>query len=72
MTKAMSYRTNSDNIYAEGTLITARQDPSLKLKIIKYYQRIYYCAVVGDENRKQLAYFERELISPEKPREQNI
>ena len=58
----MSYRTNSDNIYAEGTPITAKEHPALNLKIMKYYQRIYYCAVVGDEDRKQLAYFERELV----------
>ena len=61
----MSYITNSDNIYGEGTFITAKGDPSLRLKIKKYYQRIYYCEVVGDERRKQLAYFERELVSPE-------
>jgi hypothetical protein len=60
----MSYRTNTDNIYAEGTLITAKENPSLQLKIFKYYQRIYYCSIVGDEKRKQLAYFERELIAP--------
>lgn len=60
----MSYRTNSDNIYAEGTFITAKGNP-LKLKIVKYYQRIYYCAVVGAEGRKQLAYFERELTPPD-------
>jgi hypothetical protein len=62
----MSYRTNADNMYSEGTLITALDNPSLQLKIMKYYQRIYYCAVVGEEERKQLAYFERELISPSK------
>jgi hypothetical protein len=61
----MSYKTNSDNIYAEGIFITAKKNPSLTLKIKKYYQRTYYCEVVGDEQRKQLAYFERELISPE-------
>jgi len=60
----MSYRTNSDNIYAEGTLITAKVNPSLKLKIVKYYQRTYYCAVVGDEDGRHLAYFERELVQP--------
>lgn len=48
-----------------GIFITAKENPSLRLKIKKYYQRIYYCEVVGDEQRKQLAYFERELISPE-------
>ena len=59
----MSYRTDPDNIYPEGTIITAKRDPSLQLKIVKYYQRIYYCAVVGDESSKQRVYFERELIS---------
>ena len=60
----MSYRTNSDNAYAEGTLITAKANPSLQLKITKYYQRMYYCAVVGDESSKPLVYFERELVKP--------
>jgi len=62
----MSYRTNSDNIFAEGTMITARENPSLELKIMKYRQRIYYCAIAGDADKKQLAYFERELIPPVK------
>jgi hypothetical protein len=60
----MSYRTNTDNIYPEGTPITAKVDPSLKLIITKYYQRIYYCNVVDQPEKKQLAYFERELIAP--------
>jgi hypothetical protein len=62
----MSYRTNSDNIYAEGTQITAKENPSRMLKIISYRQRIYYCDVVGEEDRKQLAYYERELAQPSK------
>jgi hypothetical protein len=57
----MSYRTNSDNLYPEGTRVTAKVNPALQLTIVKYMQRIYYCAVVGDEQSKQLAYFEREL-----------
>lgn len=62
----MSYKTNTDTIYPEGTVITAIANPFLKLKIMKYYQRIYYCAVVGQEERKQLVYFGRELITPVK------
>lgn len=58
----MSYRTNSDNSYAEGSFVTTKENPPLKLKIMKYYQRIYYCVVVGSEDKKQFAYFERELI----------
>ena len=60
----MSYKTNTDNIYKEGTLITAKTNPGLKLRIMKYYQRIYYCAVVGDAARKHLTYFENDLIPP--------
>ncbi len=61
----MSYRTNTDNIYQEGSTITAKENPALKLVIMKYYQRIYYCAIADDPEHKHLAYFERELISPE-------
>ena len=60
----MAYQTNTDNIYPEGSFITAKEAQSVQLKIVAYRQRIYYCAVVGDEGRRQLAYFERELIPP--------
>jgi hypothetical protein len=60
----MSYQTNTDNIYPEDSFITAKEAPSVPLKIVAYKQRIYYCAVVGDEGRKQLVYFERELVPP--------
>lgn len=56
--------TSSDNIYTEGTAIRAKANPDLPLVISKYYQRIYYCAIVGDPKHKQFAYFERELIPP--------
>ena len=60
----MSYSVNSDNIYAEGTQISAKVNPTLKLKIMNYRKRIYYCAVIGDVNGKQFAYYERELVHP--------
>jgi len=60
----MSYQTNTGNIYPEKSFITAKEAPTVQLKIVAYKQRIYYCAVVGDEEGKQLAYFERELIPP--------
>ena len=55
---------SNDNIYPVGTLISAKVNPELPLVIHKYYQRIYYCAVVGDPDHKHFAYYERELISP--------
>ena len=60
----MSERIIADNIYKAGTIITAKIDPLLKLKIERYYQRIYYCSVVDSPQQKQLAYFERELMPP--------
>ena len=55
---------NDDNLYAEGTVISAKVDPALKLTIIKYRQRIYYCSVVGHPEQNKFAYFEKELIPP--------
>ena len=48
----MSYRINSDNFYAEGTQISAKVNPSLKLKIMNYRKRIYYCAGIGENNSR--------------------
>ena len=58
----MLNRDNNDNIYPEGIMVTTKVNPSVTLVITKYMQRIYYCTVVGEENGKQRAYFERELI----------
>lgn len=55
-------RNNTDNIYPEGIMVTAKANPSVTLVITKYMQRIYYCSVAGEENGKQHAYFERELV----------
>lgn len=52
---------SSDNIYSVGTTVTAKVNPGLPLTILKYYQRIYYCGVVGDAGHKPFAYFEREI-----------
>jgi hypothetical protein len=60
----MSYR-NQDNIYPEGTILSAKISPSVKLKVMSYNQRIYYCCVVGQEDKRPLAYFERELMPPQ-------
>lgn len=54
---------NNDNIYPVGTFITAKDSPARKLLITGYKQRIYYCAVVEQPDKK-FVYFERELIQP--------
>ena len=53
-----------DNIYKEGTLITAKSNPDRRLVICRYIKRIYYCRPVDDPDGKALVYFERELIAP--------
>ena len=60
----MSEGIMADNIYKVGTLITAKTDPGVKLKIERYYQRIYYCSVVAAPEQKHFVYFERELLPP--------
>jgi hypothetical protein len=62
----MSYKTHTDNIYKEGTIIRAKAKPDLELVIMRYFQRTYYCSIVGDATSQHLAYFERELIPPSK------
>lgn len=53
---------SNDNIYPVGMNVAAELNPSLALEIHSYYQRIYYCAAVGDSVRNHVAYFEHELI----------
>ena len=55
---------NDDNIYEEGSFIYAKANPELMLVIMKYKQRIYYCAAVDHSEQNNFAYFERELIPP--------
>lgn len=58
----MNYKANTDNIYKVGAIITARVNPGLKLVITKYYKGAYYCSVVGDPTRRNMIYFERDLV----------
>ena len=60
----MKTEINDDNLYKEGSIICAKIEPTLKLLITKYSQRIYYCTVVGHPDQKNLAYFESELTLP--------
>lgn len=55
-----------ENIYKVGQEVYAKVDPSLKLIIRRYVDRIYYCKIKEDLNRKELVYFERELMPQSK------
>lgn len=51
-----------DNRYIDGQQVYAKINPSQKLIIRRYYQRIYYCRGV-DGSEKEYAFFEREISS---------
>lgn len=52
---------STENKYKEGETVVAKVNPELKLIIRRYVDRIYYCKIPGEPERKELVYFEREL-----------
>lgn len=55
---------NDDNLYQAGTTIYARTNPDVKLVIMDYKSRIYYCKPADVDGAKTVVYFERELLPP--------
>lgn len=53
---------NTDNNYKIGDVVYAKENTKQKLIIDDYKQKIYYCIIDGQPNKKQLVYFERELL----------
>lgn len=51
-----------DNTYTAGDIVYPRTNPTLRLIVRRYVDRIYYCRVKDDSDRKELVYFERELL----------
>ena len=52
-----------ENKYKEGEEVYAKVNPSLKLIIRRYVDRIYYCKIKINPTLKEPVYFERELMS---------
>jgi len=52
-----------DNKYKEGSTVCAIINPTQKLLIRRYVDRIYYCKIQSDLAHKELVYFERELMN---------
>lgn len=50
------------NKYKAGDIVYAKANPTLKLVIRRYIDQVYYCKVQDDPERKELVYFERELV----------
>jgi len=53
----------SKNIYKQGDAVHPISDPTLKLIIRRYADRVYYCQNPKDSSRTELAFFEREIIA---------
>jgi len=51
------------NKYKEGEIVYAKVNPGLKLVIRRYVDKIYYCKIQDEPARKELVYFEREILS---------
>jgi uncharacterized protein YodC (DUF2158 family) len=53
----------SENRYKSGEIVIERIRPSLKLTVSRYVNGIYYCLIQERESKRELVYFERELVS---------
>lgn len=53
---------DKDNIFAEGTTVRLKATPDVTVLIIKYQQRIYFCAAPDEPLGKQQPYFQHELL----------
>ena len=53
---------NADNNYKIGDIVYAKVNTEQKLIVAEYKDRIYYCKIDKQPDKKQLVYFERELL----------
>jgi len=49
--------------YKKGEVVIERIRPTLKLIVSRYVDGIYYCLIQERESKRELVYFERELVS---------
>lgn len=47
--------------YKEGDIVNERVRPMQKLIVSRLFNKIYYCKIVENPQRKELVFFEREL-----------
>ncbi|MEQ8245584.1 MAG: hypothetical protein RLO12_03095 [Fulvivirga sp.] len=55
-----------ENKFKEGDEVFERTNPSQKLIVTRFQNKIYYCSVLDFPKRKDLVFFERDLMA-EKP-----
>jgi hypothetical protein len=56
--------------YKIGDVVNPIESPTLKLVIRRHTDKIYHCAIRAHPNRKELIYFERELVLSSETAEQ--
>ncbi len=45
-----------------GDTVYSKVNPEVKLIVRLYYRRIYYCKFAEDPEKKEVVFFERELL----------
>ncbi|PKV48054.1 hypothetical protein ATE84_0037 [Aquimarina sp. MAR_2010_214] len=48
--------------FKPGDTVYAKANPEVKLIVRLYYRRIYYCTFAEDPKKKEVVFFERELL----------
>lgn len=48
--------------FKPGDTVYAKVNPEVKLIVRLYYRRIYYCTFAEDPKKKEVVFFERELV----------
>lgn len=51
------------NVHKEGDSVYAKVDPTVELTVRRFIKDIYYCQIKGNEEAKDLVYFEHELVA---------
>lgn len=52
----------NENKYVAGDIVYEKVKPEVKLVVRRYIDRIYFCRLQDEPERKELALFERELV----------
>jgi hypothetical protein len=50
------------NKHHENEEVYAKVHPNVKLIVRRYIDRVYYCKIASAPERKELVYYERELM----------
>lgn len=48
--------------YVAGDTVYSKANPDVKLVVRRYVSRVYYCRFPDEPDRKELVFFERELV----------